>query len=304
MRLLLATALVMAGCGGAGLLATPTPLPSPLSVVDLKFRVFGLVGRPWYCDPDFFPVARADEKDLARQRLPEMQQDAETYDAILRHNALPPAPATWTDGQLLAVYRDWKDLRALPLTPAGPPGVYGASSGVYTVAYLVRPGDVTQGQSERVELRIDTAGKLDVLSRQPAGRPNCPICLADTTTIDTPAGPVRVTDLRVGDVVWTVDASGRRVEAPLEAVSRVDAPSGHEVLRLTLADGRVVTASPGHPTADGRALGSLAVGDQLDRSAIISIERLPYRGRTYDVRPAGATGAYWADGVLLGSTLR
>jgi hypothetical protein len=286
----------VAGCGGAGVPASPTPAPSPLSVSDLKFRVFEQVGRPWYCDPDFFPVARADEKELARQRLPELVQDADTYSAILRHNSLPPTPQTWTDAQLLAVYHDWKDLRALPLALTGPPGVYG-------VTYLVRPRDATK-QGERVELRIDDRGQLSVLARQQAGPPNCPICLADTTLIDTPSGPARVTDLRAGDVIWTMDPRGERVAVPLVELGSVEAPAGHEVLRVALADGRVVTASPGHPTADGRRLGSLEVGEQLDGSAIVSIERLPYRGRTYDVLPAGPTGVYWADGVLLHSTLR
>jgi hypothetical protein len=299
MRLLLAVVLVSAACGGgAGLTASasPSPAASPLSVVELKFRLFQLVGRPWYCDTDFYPIARADERDLARQRLPEMQQDAETYYTILRRLSLPPTPQTWTDGQLLAVYRDWKDLRALALDPTGPAGVYGA-------AYLVRPGDVTAGQGDRVEVRIDVTGKVNVLSKVRAGPPNCPICLAATTRVDTPSGPVRVTDLHVGDVVWTLDATGARIAAPLTTVANVDAPAGHEVLRIALADGRVVTASPGHPTADGRTLGSISVGDLLDGSIVVSIVRLPYRGRTYDVLPARGSGAYWADGVLLGSTL-
>jgi len=71
-----------------------------------------------------------------------------------------------------------------------------------------------------------------------------------------------------------------------------------------LADGRELLASPGHKTADGRVLGSLAAGDRLDGSTIKLWELVPYSGdRTYDLLPAGATGAYWANGVLLGSTL-
>ena len=297
MRLLVIVGLVIAACGGGAAPATPSPAGSPLGVNELKYRVFAQVGRPWFCDSDFYPVARADEKDLARQRLPELVQDAETYRAILEHNALPPTPATWTDGQLLAVYRDWKDLRALPLALTGPPGMYG-------VTYLARPGDVTTQQGERVELRIDDRGRLNILSRQPGGRPNCPICLADTATIATPSGPVRVTDLRAGDLVWSQDAAGRRVALPILQVGSIEAPAGHEVLRVTLTDGRALTASPGHPTSDGRTIGSLAVGELLDGSAVMSIARLPYRGRTYDLLPAGATGLYWADGVLLASTLR
>lgn len=290
---LIAVWVALAACGGPA--ASPSPTPSPLPVAELKYRVFDQIGRPWYCDPDLYPVARADEKELARQRLPEMQKDADTYAAILRHNALG-AGANLTDDQLLAVYHDWKDLQRLPLDPTGPPGVYGST-------FVVRPQTAAK-TGERVELRIDTRGRITVLSRAQVGAPNCPICLADTTLIETPRGQIRVTDLTIGDLVWTLGAAGQRAAAPIVEVRGVEAPVGHKVLRLVLADGRSVTASPGHPTGDGRTLASLGSGDRLDGSPIVRIERLPYRGRTYDLLPAGATGAYWADGVLLGSTLR
>jgi hypothetical protein len=63
--------------------------------------------------------------------------------------------------------------------------------------------------------------------------------------------------------------------------------------------------SPGHPTGDGRAARDLAIGDALDNATIVSVERVRYAGgATFDVLPAGPTGMYWANGVLLGSTLR
>ena len=73
--LVLALALIVAACGSP--FATPTPTPQPLTVPQLKYRVIDELGRPIFCDPDFYPVARADEGDLARQRLPELQKDAE-----------------------------------------------------------------------------------------------------------------------------------------------------------------------------------------------------------------------------------
>jgi hypothetical protein len=46
------------------------------------------------------------------------------------------------------------------------------------------------------------------------------------------------------------------------------------------------------------------LGDPVDGSGVILIENVPYSGSaTYDLLPAGETGLYWADGVLLGSTL-
>ena len=112
-------------------------------------------------------------------------------------------------------------------------------------------------------------------------------------------------DLRVGDVVWTIDAAGARIAAPLVTVGSTPVPATHQVVRLMLEDGRVVHVSPGHPTADGRRVGDLAAGDALDGARITSVQRVAYAdGATYDILPAGATGAYWANGVLLGSTLR
>jgi hypothetical protein len=81
-------------------------------------------------------------------------------------------------------------------------------------------------------------------------------------------------------------------------------PSSFEVVRVVLSDGRTVTASPGHPTADGRAIGDYRAVEVLDGAIVISVERVAYDGgATYDLLPDGATGLYWANGVLLKSTL-
>jgi hypothetical protein len=81
-------------------------------------------------------------------------------------------------------------------------------------------------------------------------------------------------------------------------------PATHQIIHLVLNDGRELWASPGHPTADGRTLGNLKVDGLLDGARITLIERLPYNGTaTFDLLPSGATGFYWANGILMGSTL-
>jgi hypothetical protein len=129
------------------------------------------------------------------------------------------------------------------------------------------------------------------------------ICLAAQDTIATPAGPVPVSQLHSGMLIWTLDSTGRRVTASLLLVSHTPAPVGHRMVRLTLADGRAVEASPGHPTADGRRVGDLNVGDALGGNHIVRVDRVPYAGETWDILPAGPTGGYWADGIPLKSTL-
>ncbi len=302
---MLALGLALAACGSSGLASpTPTPpAPSPsqltLAVPQLKYRVMDQLGRPWFCDPDFFPVGRGDEGQRAQEKLPEIQRDADTFAAIVAHLKLPSAPP-YTADQQLAIYREWKTLNVLQLQPAS----FGSPSTLqdWSFAYLAMRNT---GGGERVDGRVAADGRVTVINRQQAGPPQCPICLALGTRIATPSGDVAVQDLRVGDVVWTIDVAGARIAAPLIAVGSTPVPATHQVVRLALDDGRLVLVSPGHPTADGRRVGDLAVGDTLDGAPIASVERVAYTGgATYDILPAGPTGEYWANGVLLGSTLR
>jgi hypothetical protein len=129
------------------------------------------------------------------------------------------------------------------------------------------------------------------------------ICLSADDRIATPIGPVAVSQLHPGMIVWTLDAVGGRVAAPVLRVRHLAAPPGYRMLRLTLSDGRVVDASAGHPTVTGRRIGDLKTGDLLDGSRLRTVEQKPYTGDTWDLLPAGPTGAYWANDVLLGSTL-
>jgi len=285
----LALALMLAACGG-GPAASPTPSLQPLTVPQLKYGVIDEAGRPWFCDRDFYPIARQDEREIAQQRFPELQNDAVTFAAIVaRLKVAPPYAAD----QQLAIYREWKTLEALKLVTV--------STGVWSFAYLAQRGDKT---GERVEGRVTAEGRVTVSSRAAAGPPNCPICLALGTRIATPGGEVAVQDLRIGDVVWTTDGAGARIAATLAGIGSAPVPATHEVVRLALADGRSVYVSPGHPTADGRRVGDLVAGETLDGARITSAELVAYTGgATYDILPSGTTGAYWANGVLLGSTL-
>ena len=288
----LVLALALAACGGGLASPSPTPSPQPLTVPQLKYHVMDELGRPWFCDPDSFPVGRGDEGQRAQEKLPEIQKDADAFVTIVARLKLSSAPP-YTADQQLAIYREWKTLNAIELKPV---------NDVWAFAYLAMR-DV--GGGERVDGRVTVFGRVTVINRAQAGPPQCPICLAVGTRIGTPGGDVAVQELRVGDVVWTVDTTGARIAAPLIAVGSTPVPATHQVVRLALGDGRLVFVSPGHPTADGRRVGDLGAGDTLDGARIASVERVAYTGgATYDILPAGATGAYWADGVLLGSTLR
>jgi len=283
-------ALVVLLAAACGAVAPAPAVGSPLTISQLKFAVIDGVGAPVYCDPDFYPVAReGGEQASALATYNEIKADAEAYAAILAHEHLPTGQLS--DVQKLTLYRAWKLLRALVLTPGG---------NQYSFDYRIKNGMSYSMVTGAV--RID--GMVSVSSREATGAPNCPICLAAGTMIATPSGPVRVTDVRPQMTVWTASPSGTRIAVPVLETGSVEVPAGHLMVHLVLADGRELLASPGHRAADGRQLGTLALGEPLDGSTITLWELVPYSGdRTYDLLPAGATKTYWANGILLSSTL-
>lgn len=298
---LLLSIVMVAGCS---FLSTPdagSPSPGPsstpgpaLSLPDLKLKLVATYGPLWYCDPDFFPLQRGEEIDSARARWPEVTADRADFVAIVGKLGLDPAGA-FGDEQKLAVYQRWKVLQAIALNPIG--------NDTYRFDYLAQPKGGAQ-RGTRTAGTITAAGVLTVEQQAGADAPNCPICLARGSRIDTPAGGVAVETIRVGDLVWTLDRAGRRVTATVIALGSVAAPPNHHVVDLVLADGRTVTASPGHPLADGRRLGDLRPGDVVDGSVVRSTALVPYDGgRTYDIVVSGPTGLYLVDGVPLRSTI-
>lgn len=130
----------------------------------------------------------------------------------------------------------------------------------------------------------------------------CPVCASPDTPIATPFGERPIAELRVGDLVYSVD-DGAIVPVPLISVGRTPV-ARHQVVRLVFKNGRSLEISAGHPTADGRTFGDLLAGGQLDSHEIISAETVPYtHAFTYDVLPGSTTGSYFAAGALIGSTL-
>jgi hypothetical protein len=284
-------ALALGGCQALGG-PQPTPFPTssiPLTPTELRYRLIDSLGEVFFCDADFYPVARQDETQLAIERFPEIQADAQEFAAILDYLGLTAGGAFSVEEQL-QIYREHKRLAAIILTPAGADYEFSLRT--------IQGEEITAWEGE-----ITRVAAIKITSSTPT-QDMCPICLAETSVIDTPTGRIRVIDLRQGDWVWTRTSDGRRIAAPILFVAANPSPAGHTMLRLTLADGRIVVASPGHPTADGLPISALRLGDPVDGSGVILIENVPYSGSaTYDLLPAGETGLYWADGVLLGSTL-
>lgn len=274
--------------------APPTPIPtlasSTFTPTELKYKVLDQFPDFFFCDPDFYPIARAEETDLVIERFPELQADQEEFQAILNHNGLAGS-TTFTDEQKLLIYREHKKLNAIYFELVGD-----------KYQFQIQTGSEGQ-QGSVITGTIDGNGSIDV-QKQEQGFPACPICLAAGTLIDTPRGPISVEKLRVGDPVWTMNKSGERVSGSILRTSHVRVPASYQVIHVILSDGRELWASPGHPTADGKMLENLQVKDLLDGARVSKVERVYYAGNTtYDLLPSGDTGFYWANGILMGSTL-
>ncbi len=134
---------------------------------------------------------------------------------------------------------------------------------------------------------------------------NCPICLASNTEVATPTGNHNVKDIKMGMLIWSLNKNGEKVASTVIKISHTPVPRTHRVIHLTLSDKREVWVSPNHPTVDGRTIQELQKGDLYDRSYVQSTELIPYWDtNTYDILSDSDTGYYWANGILLGSTLK
>ena len=271
--------------------AIPTLPSATLSPTELKYKVLDQFPDFFYCDPDLYPVARGDEGDIAQQRFAEIQANQEEFQAILAHHSLSGS-TNFTPEQIRLIYNDYKRLNALYFELAGD-----------SYQFLILTGS-NEKQGIAIKGTIDGKGSIVVQDKRP-GFLNCPICLAVGTLIDTPRGAVRVEDVQVGDQVWTKNEAGERVIGVILRTGNVRVPATHQIIHLALSDRRELWASPGHPTADGRKLADIKVGDLLDGARVTLVERMSYSGKTtYDLLPSGDTGFYWADGILMGSTLK
>lgn len=175
---------------------------------------------------------------------------------------------------------------------------------IWTSKLIIRSKSQDQDKSEFIyEGFIVQSGGITITKRE-AYRYGCPICLAGSTLIDAPSGLIPVKDIFVGMPIWTTDRTGHRILGIVTKTSKVPIPPTHQMIHLVLDDGRELFVSPPHPTIDGRIVGNLVVNDFYDGARVLTSERVAYGGvATYDILPSGETGFYWANGILLGSTL-
>ena len=242
-----------------------------------------------FCDPDLYPVARDDQQAAADAWWASVNRGSPEVQAILaQHTLREPLTAA----QRLTAYSDHKRLTAIAMTQV-------ALGFEYQLAI---------GSSGEPDQTIAGVILLDGSIRETSRRARpggCPICLEPGTRIATPGGDVPVALIRPGDLVWTTDALGKRVAAPVEQVTSRATPGPHIMLRVALSDGRVLVAAGAHPAADGTFLRQLRAGARYDGATIAAVDWVQsVASATFDLLPAGPTGTYWANGILVGSTLK
>jgi hypothetical protein len=131
-----------------------------------------------------------------------------------------------------------------------------------------------------------------------------PICLSGDTKISTPKGDILVKNAKEGMSVWTIDANGKKILETVLLVGKTRVPPTHKVMHIKLSDDRELFVSPGHKIGDGRTSGQIILGDTIDGATVILADLISYGEKyTYDILPSGDTGKYFANGILLQSTL-
>jgi uncharacterized SAM-binding protein YcdF (DUF218 family) len=250
------------------------------------------------CDPDVYPIARIDgERNHGIQNFAKIVSDRTGFQAMAKHLRLDKV-TDFSDEQKVAIYREYKKLTAITLESQ--------NGKIKFIVRVLGPMDKGTGISiRRITGFIDPSGDVTIQDSVPELM-GCPVCLAAGTRIDTPSGRLEIQDLKPGVRVWTLNARSERIAMPVLRVSAVSAPPSHMMVHLFLNDGRELIASPGHPTVDGREVGQLQAGEAYDGAAIRLVRIEPYRNsyqRTFDILPAGDTGFYWANGILMASTL-
>ena len=272
--------------------ATVTSPVTTYSVYELEYFVFARYPDFFWCDPDYYPVGSEElERKNATEQFPTIRENTAEFTAILKYLGIG-SKSTYSDEEILRIYREHKKLtRAIQMK----------ASGTNRYDFSIRVGN---GQGSLISGVITASGAITESARE-ASINTCPICLSRGTLIAAPGGDIPVEGVSPGDLVWSLDKQGSRSAVRVERVSRTRVPDGFRILAITLEDGRRLLAGSSHPSASGKPLGAFLPGEILDGAVILSMESIPYAfPETFDMLPAGPSGLYWANGILLMSTLQ
>ncbi|MBX3063283.1 MAG: hypothetical protein KF726_09930 [Anaerolineae bacterium] len=281
-----------------------------LSITELKYKVIdyfgGISGNGWYkngigfCDPYIYPVGMAGRvENDALKYFGSIQQDSDTFQTIIRRLGLGNTP-TFDKETKLEIYQQCRYLQRVPLNLQGD---------IHSFSNLM----IRQAGKDYVAAgTVDWDGDVSVTDSKPADFSyQCPTCLTRSTQIDTPTGPKSVEFIQIGDEVWSAYSNGEKFVAKVIHIFRTPVED-HRVVRIGVNNGVFLEVSGGHPLPNGQTVQSLTLNTSLISSSpspfgasVTSLETVAYDGNlTYDILPEGETGFYFANGILLASTLK
>ncbi|MDD1679296.1 MAG: hypothetical protein LUO93_08985, partial [Methanomicrobiales archaeon] len=164
--------ILLAGCLVSG---PPPPGNQTYTPPQLKYILLDHYGesRFFYCDPDYYPIGRGDELERAIATFPNIENETDLFSAIVERKGIRPP---YSNDTILLVYREYKKLNAIPLTPTS----------ANTYSFSLRLG--TTGEGLQVSGMIRSDGVI-LNERSENSVLTCPICLAGETMIETPSGP-------------------------------------------------------------------------------------------------------------------
>ena len=129
-------------------------------------------------------------------------------------------------------------------------------------------------------------------------------CYADCseeTLIRTPDGNKKISKIKFGDFVISYGGETVRVIdlVKIKAKDRL-------VVNIELDNKIILEALPDHPLGPSKyKFRDLRTGHEIDGHKIVSIKLVPYKHKyIYDILPQSRTGTYYANDVLIGSSLR
>ncbi len=156
------------------------------------------------------------------------------------------------------------------------------------------------GSDSNVSLKVKRAGNSKNCLKKIAGSGKNKDGISPDTRIRTAGVQKRIADIKKGELVLSDEEKAVRVKKVSKAPVK-----NYKVLKVKLNDGTIFEVSPGHPTADGRRFKELKMGDILDNRMVVETKLIPYiYSHIYDILPDSKTGNYYANGVLVGSTLK
>jgi hypothetical protein len=141
---------------------SPAAPSAALSAPELEYRLIARYAPVFFCDPDFYPIAReGQEQQNALDQFPAIRANAAEFAAILDHLGVPDK-ADYTADEKLSIYREHKKLTyGVQLTSS-----FGAGSD-----FTLRIG---QGQGYRIVGVITLSGSIQETSRETSLN-TCPV---------------------------------------------------------------------------------------------------------------------------------